>query len=435
MQKTEMQTGLPPGRRALNTSLPKIWFEVEDIVRFLETGRHPTGIQRAAIEIICAASQLYPQRIGLCRIDQNLSFARDADIECLIDGRSNAEGGWFAHVFRNSARFVRTVLAAPSRQRVFEISLRSGDFIVTLGAPWWPNKRYNRTIQKFRSSHAIRYAVLVHDIIALTHAKYFERSHFEIFGRWFEEAANTADVVITSSLHVQAEIEARQQAVNGRLLRFARIVFGAGFGLAADKVGAVQSVPAEPYVLFVSTLEIRKNHKLLLAVWRSLLAKHGVARTPVLVFAGRRGWMIDDIVADMEASDFLGGKIIWLQDQTDEEIAELYKNCLFTVFPSFTEGWGLPVAESLMMGKLCLASSAGSIPEVGGSFCDYFAPDDFNGCLHAIERAAYDTGYRAARTASLVQTYKPALWRDTAVQLIDALDALDAQVNSAPQQK
>ena len=61
---------------------------------------------------------------------------------------------------------------------------------------------------------------------------------------------------------------------------------------------------------------------------------------------------------------------------TDVELALLYRKCLLTMFPSLAEGWGLPVGESLAYGKICIASRAGAIPEVGGELVDYVDPYD-----------------------------------------------------------
>jgi glycosyltransferase involved in cell wall biosynthesis len=129
-------------------------------------------------------------------------------------------------------------------------------------------------------------------------------------------------------------------------------------------------------VLFVSTIEIRKNHRLLVRVWRRLIARHGTEAVPALIFAGQIGWMVDDLLADLAESGHLGGKIEHRPGLSDEELDEAYRSCLFTVFPSFCEGWGLPIAESLAHGKFCVASNRTSIPEVGGDLIDYFDPSD-----------------------------------------------------------
>jgi glycosyltransferase involved in cell wall biosynthesis len=184
---------------------------------------------------------------------------------------------------------------------------------------------------------------------------------------------------------------------------------------------AMASLPAR-YVLFVSTIEIRKNHRLLVRVWQKLLERHGADLVPTLVFAGKIGWLVDGLLADLEASNHLDGKVILLRDLSDPELQAAYRSCLFTVFPSLCEGWGLPIAESLSHGKFCIASNRTSIPEVGGSLVDYFDPSDEEDALAKIERPLIDPGYLAWREARVRAEYHPRTWADCAHALIGALD-------------
>jgi glycosyltransferase involved in cell wall biosynthesis len=175
------------------------------------------------------------------------------------------------------------------------------------------------------------------------------------------------------------------------------------------------------YALFVSTIEIRKNHRLLVRVWRRLLEQHGADAVPVLIFAGQVGWMVDDLLADLAASDCLGGKILLMPGLSEAELREAYRSCLFTVFPSFCEGWGLPVAESLVHGKFCVASNRTSIPEVGGDLIDYFDPSDDDDAFAKIERLVLDPSYLAAREARLRAEYHPRTWDNCVQSLIGSL--------------
>ena len=171
-------------------------------------------------------------------------------------------------------------------------------------------------------------------------------------------------------------------------------------------------------MLFVSTIEIRKNHRLLVRVWRRLLERHGADVIPVLVFAGQIGWSVDGLLAELAASGYLDGKIELMLNLPDTELCRAYRSCLFTIFPSFCEGWGLPIAESLAQGKLCVASNRTSIPEVGGDFVDYFDPSDDDDALAKIERLLLDPGYLAAREARLRAEYRPPTWADCVRSLI-----------------
>lgn len=129
------------------------------------------------------------------------------------------------------------------------------------------------------------------------------------------------------------------------------------------------------YILFVSTIERRKNHETLYRAYTRLVDR-GMSNLPLMVFVGMPGWGVNDLMADLRLDPRIQPYIRILNHVTDSDLACLYKNAYFTVYPSLYEGWGLPVAESLAYGKFCLASDVASIPEVGGELIEYLDPWD-----------------------------------------------------------
>jgi glycosyltransferase involved in cell wall biosynthesis len=134
--------------------------------------------------------------------------------------------------------------------------------------------------------------------------------------------------------------------------------------------------------------------------------------------------MVEDLLAELAESRYLDGKIILYSDLSDAELRETYRRCLFSVYPSILEGFGLPVAESLEQGKLCVASRRAAIPEVGGDLVDYIDPDDEAGTLAVLERAIFDDAYRGAREAQISAEYRPMSWAECVDVLLEKLDAL-----------
>ena len=91
--------------------------------------------------------------------------------------------------------------------------------------------------------------------------------------------------------------------------------------------------PPGSYALIVSTIEARKNHLLLFRVWRRMLEEMPPERVPTLVFAGRIGWLVADLMQQIANTDNLGGKLMIIESPSDAELAALYDGCLFTLFP------------------------------------------------------------------------------------------------------
>jgi glycosyltransferase involved in cell wall biosynthesis len=186
--------------------------------------------------------------------------------------------------------------------------------------------------------------------------------------------------------------------------------------------------PAGSYALIVSTIEARKNHILLFRVWRRLLEEMPREQIPTLVFAGRVGWLVSDLMQQLRNADFLGGKIMLVEDPTDDELERLYTGCRFTLFPSLYEGWGLPVTESLSFGKPCIISHATSLPEAGGHLARYFDPEN-GGEAYSVIRHAIETPEETEAWAEQVRReFKPVTWDESARDVLHALGLAPAQV-------
>jgi glycosyltransferase involved in cell wall biosynthesis len=288
--------------------------------------------------------------------------------------------------------------------------------------PVWGVPHYVEHIAEAKRHYGIKFSFLIYDLIPIENQSFVEQRHVIQFKNWLHGAISIADVVLTISKHSRDAL-IRLAAGAGSSLPPVEVV-ELGSGLSDRPVAGDRRTISFPqrYVLFVSTIEIRKNHRLLVRVWRRLLERHGADTVPVLIFAGQIGWLVDDLLAELAASDYLGGKIVLITSLSDAELRQAYRSGLFTVFPSLCEGWGLPIAESLVQGKFCVASNRTSIPEVGGDLIDYFDPSNDDDALAKIERLLLDPGHLAAREARVRAEYRPRMWADCVRTLIGSLD-------------
>jgi len=182
--------------------------------------------------------------------------------------------------------------------------------------------------------------------------------------------------------------------------------------------GAGQAVPGlEPgrFVLSVGDVVHRKNHKLLVGVWERLGDS-----APPLIIVGRIDREGDTLVEKVTRNPALRDKIRFLPNLDDGALAWLYRNCRFTVFPSFLEGFGLPVAESLACGKVCLASSAAAIPEAGQGAAITLDPADVDAWAAAVRRLE-SAPILAAEEARAARAFRPIAWDDTAQDILSAI--------------
>jgi glycosyltransferase involved in cell wall biosynthesis len=187
-----------------------------------------------------------------------------------------------------------------------------------------------------------------------------------------------------------------------------------------DMNDEVRAMLKWPYVLCVGTMDIRKNLWALSQVWQRLSQNRDIT-LPKLVFAGRRGSFNEDFNRLMQATGNLGGWVEIFNTASDSDLDFLYRNCLFTVMPSFYEGWGLPIGESLSYGKTGVVSQASSMPEVGLDLVEYCDPADMSSIEAACLKLIADPAHRAALEARIAQT-RLRSWADVSRDLTEVLE-------------
>jgi glycosyltransferase involved in cell wall biosynthesis len=312
---------------------------------------------------------------------------------------------------------------------VFETDSAPGDVLLVLGSPW-SHPDYARLIAPQRA-RGLRFGLLVYDLIPLRRPEWCDRGLVRIFRSWFDDIYPLCDHVFTISQFTATDIAL--YTIERGIATAAPITpipIGTSFGGAADAVlpaGRTNRLPKPgSYILIVSTIEARKNHLLLFRVWRRMLEDMPRDRIPTLVFAGRVGWLVDDLMQQIANTDSLDGKLVLIKNPTDGELRLLYEGCQFTLFPSFYEGWGLPVTESLALGKPCLTSDRTSLPEAGGALTRKFDPDNLNDAYDAITKVITDQADLARWTAQVRREFKPVTWSQTAEMLLSTLGYIPA---------
>lgn len=418
---------------------PTIWFEVEDLVRHFDGAGQPTGIPRVCLQIVRVAQAHYGPQVRFCRLSRfSRQFEPISFSELMALCSSSAHGrlpsfgksrGVDFNEIRRGARYLWRVASAAFKdsvrrfERRREDLFRRGDILVGMGTGW-SNPQYGSAIAEAKAKSGLRFATLVHDIIPLTHPQYYMENSNENFRRWLEQVFDNADLIFTSSAYCRDRLIEYGGSNGMRIPPIDVIPFGSAFEpIHSPAVSHAIQWP-DRFVLLVATVEIRKNHILMFNVWRRLIQAHGADSVPALIFAGRGGWRVEGLVAELKATRFLDGKIVMARNLSDVALADAYRRTLFTVFPSLCEGWGLPVSESLSNGTFCICSNAASLPEVGGEFVDYFDPTSEDEAFAAVERAIMNPEYLAGRTADVRVRYRPRSWDDCIHRVIDKLKPL-----------
>ena len=171
----------------------------------------------------------------------------------------------------------------------------------------------------------------------------------------------------------------------------------------------------------VSTIEPRKNHRFALGLWRELRSRMPDSTIP-LIFAGKRGWLYQDILENIQREENMPGSSIFLvESASDEELAWLYQNARFTLYPSRMEGWGLPICESLSFGTHCLAADNSAMKESSQGLAWHGSTENNDLWIEEIRRCNTEPGYLERRHLAIVQIYKKRRWDEFTRDVISLL--------------
>lgn len=298
------------------------------------------------------------------------------------------------------------------------------DVFISMGLDW--DQLDLPVVYRAKQRHGFRVVLMCYDAIPVLfpHLVVAESGRF---GAHLVELGWCADHVMCISQSTRRDFAAFLEQMGGHIPMTS--VIRLGDQLPGDS--RVQQTAADsealrcadrPFVLYVSTIERRKNHELLYRAWVRM-RDHGID-VPRLIFVGMPGWGVSDFLADLRLDHRIAGDIVVLNQVSDGELHWLYEHCLFTLYPSLYEGWGLPVTESLAHGKFCLCSTAASIPEAGGSLCEYLDPWDLPTWVDRISTLIQNPHEVASRNARVRQEFVPQKWTDTAFRIHEVATAL-----------
>jgi glycosyltransferase involved in cell wall biosynthesis len=326
-----------------------------------------------------------------------------------------------------------------------EVSFGQGDVVLVMGATWNFDD-YLSQLARARRQRRIAVVHFIHDLVPLLAPEHVVDGVPAHFARWLRHLSRNADCLLTNSQATRRDLEA-WLAENGLDVPTRVLPLAHQFGDTARRCGAdaeasgwevppgsaadadaepirahVRNAARLPYALCVGTIESRKNVWTLANVWRRIQARLGAA-TPRLVFAGKHGWLKEDFDDFIRGTGSLSGYIRIVECPSDAELAFLYRGCLFSVYPSYKEGWGLPVGESLWLGRPVVCSNASSLPEVGGPWADYVDPASWDSIEAGLARMITDADYRERRAAEAARA-RLRTWADVADELWQTLTAL-----------
>jgi glycosyltransferase involved in cell wall biosynthesis len=245
--------------------------------------------------------------------------------------------------------------------------------------------------------HRFKPVVFVHDLIPITHPEYCRPGERERHAVRMRTALELGVGLIANSRSTLTELT--RHAAQIRRTAPPAVIAPLASGLTRSAPG-VRPI-AEPYFVILGTIEARKNHLLLLQVWRQLVERFGRA-APKLVIIGRRGWECENVLDLLERCEPLRGFVIEHSTCADPELHDYLHHAQAVLYPSFAEGYGMPVIEALALGVPVVVSDLPAFREAGGEVPEYIDPMDGRRWAEVVmEFARPDSGLRAVQLERL----------------------------------
>ncbi|MCS0493916.1 glycosyltransferase [Ancylobacter sp. MQZ15Z-1] len=430
----------------------RIVFDVSDVIIQIHSGNNVGGILRVVTRLMRHARDhdvdgrlefifYHPRRRAFVGIDPEFFFDALGERVDVVDNALDLRGVLFSV---NHAKYRKRPLRAfthkverrlkhmaklwrepePKMDRPKGWALRPWDLgaekvrVALLGMAW--NVRdQSRRLAELQKRGDVEVVLLVHDLIPIVAPAIHEMN--QQFADWFAEVVGVTTRFLVISDYTGQDVAATVPKLGGRVEWIRRVPLAHEFDVSEE--GPLPAEFPNGFVLSIAPLALpRKNLWMLIKAWEKLLERVGPELLPTLVLAGAHGKKAREFEEYMAARPALAPHVLLLERPKDRTITALYRHCLFTVYPSVFEGWGLPVGEAAWFGKLCVASNATSIPEVVGPAADYFDPADLDDMVAKLERPIRDRAYLAAREKD-VAGVELRRWEDVARDLVIALEA------------
>lgn len=263
----------------------------------------------------------------------------------------------------------------------------------------------------------VKRVTVIHDLTPLKFPEHHRWYNQVLHNLFLRRIMKKADLIITNSENSRQDI-IRQFPFTEERVEKIYLGYDASFSPDIRPEVLEQYGIKVPYFLFVSTIEPRKNLSLLLSAYHRFRMNNPM---PVqLVIVGARGWKCRRLFKEISQHHFRSD-IVLLGYVPRSDLPALYSQTIAFVYPSYYEGFGLPVLEAMACGAPCLVSNASSLPEVAGRAALMFNPFDVSDLTDQMEAVASDPQQRIELSAKSISQAAKFSWDHFASEFIGIL--------------
>ncbi len=343
-----------------------------DISRLISRVRHatPSGVDRVEMAYARGLLRVYGDRLAFAAVHPTGVYGR-LKRGAALAYLDELERRWGQEDGGPSQRSLISVLPWLARLWPTHVPHHSGrgrsGFVQVSPHHLTRGKQVHRILERENA----RFVCMVHDLIPIEYPEYARPSGAILHRRRMQTLADHADAVIVNSA-------ATGRSFRPWIERSGRAIATHVALLGTEPLASAEPVAdnRRPWFVCLGTIEPRKNHLLLLNLWRNMVATLPEAQVPRLVIIGRRGWENEQVLDMLDRCPALRGHVEEINGCSDARLATLLRGARALLMPSFAEGFGMPVAEALSVGVPVVCSDIAAHREVGMDAPDYAAPLD-----------------------------------------------------------
>jgi len=265
----------------------------------------------------------------------------------------------------------------------------------------------------------VKRVLTIHDMIFKEHPEWFTKRNLEASNyAWNALCKGQTDLVLAPSHFTKSKI--REFGFNGEIQVTPLASTISKISLQDPNRFPLKANFQKPFVLFLGNLEPRKGISHLLHAWRN----GNLSTDFKLIIIGAPAYLSAGIVEHIKVMQNIGEDVEHLGFVTEIEKEYYLTNATLLCYPSFSEGFGIPILDAMSLGTPVLTTTAGSIPEVCGGAAVLVAPNDLDELTHTLQRLVYDEGRLKSLSESSIQQSKQFSWAETARLTIAAYESL-----------
>ncbi|KTD41694.1 glycosyltransferase family 4 protein [Legionella parisiensis] len=370
-------------------------------------GRRPTGIDRVILSYLQYYNKnvqgVFQLKFAHWRFNFILSHNATNQIAQLIDCKSRY------YRFRVILLLIKAVFSQQDKHRL------AGSFLLNIEPT-----RFDGYPQISKQA-GVMALFMVHDLIPLKYPEYCPPKRPKKFLTMVDHVVTYGHGILTNSRSTLEELHAFILSRHKQLPPAEVALLGSNTFLQPSTAMTKRPL-SKPYFVILGTIEPRKNHLLLFQVWRRL-AERMKEKTPQLVIIGKRGWELENIVDFLERCEILRELVIELF-VNDGELVNYLSHAQALLFPTFAEGYGLPLAEALSLRVPVIASNLPVFKEIAADIPEYIDPLDGLSWLAMIEAYTDNKSEQRASQVERLSNYSLPTWADHFIKVDAFMDSL-----------